>query len=305
MSEKRSETSDLDVVLDDPIKVEAQKPVEIVETAEEKEPDANDLRKELEEYKSRLEHASQARFEAERRANEAMQYSVHAANEKFDSDYHLVASALETTKNQAAMLRAQYAEANAVGDYNRAAEINEAMARNIQDYDRLTNGLERMKTQPRQQYQPEFRPEMPVANPLDELIHVVAKSSPRSAAWLERHRGNIRDTKALNKIRRAHEDAIDDGLTVDTDDYFQYVENRMGFFRGSEPLGDDPLSSAAAPTARRSAPPAAPVSRSSSPSQSRPARLTLTAAQKEAAELSKISYEEYYENLLAEQKKGK
>lgn len=308
MVEKKEDANDLGVVADDPIKSNANNSLEVVEKVEEKEPDVDDLRKELEDYKKRLEHQAQARFEAERQAQQAMQRSVQATNDKYDSEYHLVASALETTKNQASMLKAQQAEAMSVGDYQRAAELNEALNRNVLDHDRLASGLERMKTQPRPQYNPQqaqLNNQMEVANPLDELIHVVAKTSPRSAAWLETNRNKITDPKTLNKIRRAHEDAVDDGLMVDTDDYFRYVENRVGFFRGSEPLGEDPFSSAASSTTRRSAPPAAPVSRSGSPGQSRPGRITLTPEQKEAAEFSKMTYEEYFERMVEEKKRSK
>jgi hypothetical protein len=296
---------DLPAIPDDISAGGEEKPVEIVEKTEEKEPDVDELKRELEDYRNQLKSLAEARYEAEKRAQEAMQYSVQAANEKMDSDYHLVASALEQSKNNAAYLTNQLAEANAVGDYAKMAEIQRALTRNEIEQNELSRGFERMKNQPRPQYQPQQIQRMEVANPLDELIHVVAKTSPRSAAWLESNRNKITDARMLNKIRRAHEDAIDDGRAVDTDDYFGYVENRLGFVRGSEPLGDDPLSSASAPVTRRSAPPAAPVSRASSPGQNRPGRITLTAEQKEIAEMSKMSYEEYYEQMLREKQKGK
>ena len=298
MVEKREDAGNLEAISNDLPKLEAEKPVEVVIKRDDKDAEPDDLRRELEDYKKRLEEQAQARFEAEKRERDALQRAAQSASEVYDSNLHLVASALETTRNQGAILRAQQAEAMAVGDYARAAEIMEAMGRNSRDYDNLASGYEKMRVQPRPQTQPQQNSQS--ANPLDDLIHVVAQSSPRSAAWLERNRGKITDPKMLNKIRRAHEDAVDDGYTPDSDDYFGYVENRLGFSRRAEPVADEPFSSAAAPTARRSAPAAAPVSRSGNPTQSRPGRITLTPEQKEAAEINKMSYEEYYERVIEE-----
>jgi len=106
-------------------------------------------------------------------------------------------------------------------------------------------------------------------------------------------------------LRRAHEDAIDDGLVADSDEY-SYVENRLNV-RKPVQQQEAALSEASTSTAgrRAAAPPAAPVSRSGTGTGGRPNVVTLTRAEQEAARDMGMTPKEYAENKMALVKAGK
>jgi hypothetical protein len=94
---------------------------------------------------------------------------------------------------------------------------------------------------------------------------------------------------------RAHEDAVDDGIQPDTDEYFEFIEGRMGINRDS--AVESPMSEAAAPAPRRSvSPPPAPVSRGNAP---RPNVMRLSRAEAETAKDLGMTPEEYAKNKAA------
>jgi len=185
----------------------------------------------------------------------------------------------------------------AIGDYDKAAELQEQMAANITNLRQLERGFEEMKQQPR--IQPQAPP--PGELTVDALIDRV---TPRSAEWLKKNRDALPDARSIRVMARAHEDAVDYGIAPESDAYFQFVENRLGINsnRRSIPEVDDVMSSAASSKQRRSAPPSAPVSRQpiDSPNH-RPGVITLTAAEVEAAKISGITPQEYYRNKMREQ----
>ena len=104
-------------------------------------------------------------------------------------------------------------------------------------------------------------------------------------------------------MARAHEDAVDHGIIPETDEYFHFVENRMGINKNDR-NGDEVMSSASNSTQRRSSPPSAPVSRTPAGSSHRPGVVQLTSAEVEAARISGISPQEYYRNKMKEQNRS-
>ena len=96
---------------------------------------------------------------------------------------------------------------------------------------------------------------------------------------------------------RAHEDAVDDGIIPDTDEYFEAVERKLGFNQRQEvDTDEDGTEQAAKVVSRRSSPAAAPVSRSAPNSSGQSPRvIRLTADEREMARLNKMSDQEYYE----------
>ena len=96
----------IDVTLEEPKKADESLPdVEIVDEKVEKEPkkaEKHEISPEegISELKKNLEREKQARLEAERRAQEAMQHAQKAKVEKTDSDYQLVVNAIETVKSK-------------------------------------------------------------------------------------------------------------------------------------------------------------------------------------------------------------
>ena len=248
--------------------------------------------------KKKLEQETSARSEAERRAAASQGAAVSAQTEVQDRNLQLVTTAIETVKTAQTMLKQQFKEAIAANDADAMAEIQEQMATRAAELVQLQNGKasleEEKKNPPRKQ---------PIQYQSDDPVEVLATQlSPRSAAWVRAHPEYARNERLYRKMARAHEDAIDDGVVGDTDEYFEYVENRLGLRRA--PTDGESLSVAAKPTARRgadSSPPSMPVSRANGTSKSPP----LTAAEKEIAESLGMKEEEYKKNRDALKAEGR
>ena len=252
----------------------------------------------IEELSRRLEAEKQARLEAERRAREAAELAVRAKNEAEDTNLHFVTNVIETVKRENEILKANYRDAMTVGDYDKAAEIQLSMSENASRLLQLENGKAAMESRPKEK-QPQYQP----ADPVDNLISQV---SPASASWLDKNRDNLRNQKTIDRMFRAHADAVDDGIIPDTREYFDYIEGRLGFNNRDVDRSNEPaMSAAAAPTQRRSSPAAAPVSRTGGGPGSRPNVVTLTQAEAEAARASGLTEKEYYLNKIALQKAGR
>jgi hypothetical protein len=248
--------------------------------------DEKDPEEALKTLQKKLDSERKAREEAERRAQAA-------AGEVSETNMHLVATAIETVSREQDMLKAQLRDAMSIGDFDKAADIQAAMVANTTNLKQLERGFEEMKNQPRQPVQPMPRQEITV----DDLID---KVTPRSAEWLRSNREAIPDTRAIRIMGRAHEDAIDMGIIPESDEYFRFVEGRLGIGK-QEQRYEDASSGAAKPVKSRQSPPSAPVSREPVGSSSRPGTIRLTAAEVEAAKISGISPAEYYKNKLRDQ----
>jgi len=270
-------------IVDDPVEVEAKAP-------------EKDVDKALKKLNKRLEEERKARMDAEAMARQAAEQARMAQNEASDSNMHLVSGAIESVRRDQEILKGNLRDAMAIGDYDKAAELQEQMAANITNLRQLERGFEEMRQQPRMQ---------PQAAPPGELTvdTLIDRVTPRSAEWLRKNRDALPDARSIRVMARAHEDAIDYGIAPESDAYFQFVENRLGInsARRSIPEVDEVMSSAASTKQRRSAPPSAPVSRQpiDSPNH-RPGVITLTAAEVEAAKISGITPQEYYRNKMRE-----
>jgi hypothetical protein len=254
--------------------------------SEEKAP--KDPEEALKKLQKKLDQQKKLADEAQERARLLEQQAAQAMNKASESDFHLVSSAIDRLNMDQDMLKAQLRDSMAIGDFDKAAEIQAAMVSNTTNLKQLERGLEEMKNTPRQPIQPVQRNQISV----DDLID---KVTPRSAEWLRKNKEALPDERSIRIMGRAHEDAIDMGIIPESDDYFQFVESRLGIGnRKSEDQGYDAMSDAAKVTKNRQSPPAAPVSRSPADAPSRPGVVRLTAAEVEAAKISGISPQEYY-----------
>lgn len=253
----------------------------------------------IQELKERLEAERQARFEAEKQARIAREYAANAANETQDTNYHLVNNAIETVKRNSEILRHGYSEAMAVGDYDKAAEIQEGVAVNANRLMELERGRQAMENTPRQQYEPP---------PMDPVESLASQLSPRSADWVRKNPQCATDPRLFQKMVAAHNLAVADGYAPDSDDYFNKIEDTIGIGKRvavREDDDDEPMSAAAKPTQRRSAPPAAPVSRSGSGGGSRPNVVRLSREEAETARDLGMTEQEYANNKMLLRKEGR
>jgi hypothetical protein len=185
----------------------------------------------------------------------------------------------------------------ASGDYDRAAEIQQRMSDNAARLLQLENGKDALEKQTRQA--PVYQQQ-----PIDPVEALASQLSPRSAAWVRNNPQFATDQRLFQKMIAAHNLAVADGLTPDTDDYFATVEETLRI-RRPEPVYNDPMAETATVTQKRSAPPAAPVSRGGNGTGSNPNRVTLSPAEREMAQMMGMTEKEYAVNKIALQKEGK
>ena len=288
---------------EDPIEIEipddvpADEPEIIVEktedqpVVEEKDP----VDSSLDALKEQLDRERKARVEAEKRANEAAQTAYQYQNEAQDSNLHLVTNAIETVTQTNSILKANYRDAMAQGDYDTAADIQAEMSANAARLLQLEQGKQALETTPRYD-----APQPYTADPVEALA---SQLSPRSADWVRSHPEYATDSRLYNKMLAAHQLAVSDGIAPDSDDYFDSIETTLRVRSRNDSY--DASEAAAKPIQRRSAPPAAPVSRSGTGDGSRPNRVTLSPEEREMAGMMGMTPEEYGRNKLALKKAGR
>ena len=305
MPKKKQTEKDLETeieIVGDEVNTEEPE-IEVVEAKNEEENAGVAPEDGIEELKRKLEEERLARSEAEKRAKEAQAAANKAATETGEHRISLVSNALDNLKREQDILKSNIKELMVVGDYDRAVELQEAFQHNISKMVQLQNGLDEMKREPvRRVEQPQND-----GPTVDDLIQRV---TPRSAQWLERNRSHIQDSRTIRIMARAHEDAIDHGIIPESDAYFGFLENRLGLNKAQprqEPRYEEQepvMSAASAPTQRRSAPAAAPVSRSGTGGSGNPRTIRLTAEQAEAAKISGLTNKEYWDLLQDERNRN-
>lgn len=287
------EEGDIEVVLKDDV-APASEPEIIIE---DKKADAREEKPEItpedgiKELKLSLERERQARIEAERRAQQQAAQAHLMTREVEDNQRQMLNSALDMVNNERQMLRAQYADAMAQGNYAMVAEITDRMSDLAAKANVIEQGREAMQNQQKQPAAPQPTYQ---GDPVDAFA---SQLTPRSAAWVREHPEFVRDAKLNRKMIAAHELAVADGIDPDTDEYFDYVEKTLGVNRQTEEE---------APRQRRAAPPTAPVSRQAMDnSGNRPNVIRLSAEQREMAEMMGMTPEEYARNMRDLKREGR
>jgi len=254
------------------------------------------------ELKARLEEEKKLRFEAESRAQQAQQTATKAAAEVQDSNLQLITGAIDKLKRESDYLKSHFKEAMTSGDYDAAAQIQETMSLNAAKLLQLQNGkasLEERLANP--------QPAAPQSN--DPVERVASTLSPRSAAWIRAHPQCITDQRMYQKMVGAHNIAMADGYIVDSDAYFDAIEQQLGFRKASPAQVDDgediALSAAAAPVQKRNAPAAAPTTRTASGTPSKSQVVRLSSEMREMASMMGMSPEDYAKNMVALKREGK
>ena len=276
--------------------------IEVVEVEKKPENAKNDVSEPeegIQELKAKLEQERAARIEAQKHARMAYETAADAKNEVQDTNLQLVRNAIDTVKRNNDILKYNYSEAMAVGDYNKAAEIQETMGMNSAKLMELERGRAHMENAPKI-----VAPEPP--RPSDPVEALASQLSPRSADWVRRNPQCVTDPRMYQKMVAAHNLAVADGYTPDSDDYFGVIEDTLRISRRvSVDHDEDPMSGAAKVTQRRSAPPAAPVSRGGGGTGSRPNEVRLTREEIETARDLGMTEKEYARNKMLLKKEGR
>ena len=291
---KKPEDEDQD---DQELELEASSDAEDADDATDPEKGIADLKASLEAQKKAFEEEKRLRAEAEQRAQEAAVAANQERAKAVAAQRQSVSDSLTFMKAREKGLVQEIAEAKSIGDYQKEAELQREMVTHVQAMERLQisqGQLEKLAKQPVQQVAP---------SPSSQLDQWISSQSPRTASWIRSNREAIGIDQEANRhlIAAAHHKAVGQGHVIESDSYFDAIDRELGLKdrgREEEEVSDEPISSAG----RRSvAPPAAPVSRGGS----RNGTFTLTSAEKEAAQISGVSYEEYYRNMMREKKRSR
>lgn len=253
-----------------------------------------ELKAKLAESNARADRESAGRLAAEGREREATTAVAAKSNEIADTNVALLTNAIETVSQGVDVQKRAYADAMTAGDYVAAADAQAEMSSLAAKKVQLETGLQSLKNQPKVQPQPILdRTEQLAAQMASQGFH-------RSASWVRAHPEYVNDPRLYRKMVAAHELASADGIAPDSDDYFASVEGTLGLRRDDTPLVEDAvggaLSEAATPTARRTPPAAAPVSRGVNGSGSAPRVVRLTSEELEIAAMMEMSPAEYAKN---------
>jgi len=265
------------------------------------------LKKQLEDEQKARIGAENARMAAEQRAQEAAEAERKAKTEVQTTQLDFLTNAIATATSNKAILKSEYAAALAAQDYEKAADVQSQMSENAARLIALEQGKKDLEKAPK----PQLR------QPTDLLHQVVAQLTPQSAAWVRAHPEWASSPQKYNELVKVHELVTARGLKPDTEEYFRAIERTLEISapehagnghgaRRVEIADDDPTVDAAREVApRRTAPPAAPVTRSGNGAGGRQNVVTLTPEQLEMAALNKQTPEEYARELLALRKEGR
>jgi hypothetical protein len=287
MTEK---TEDLEVELPEVVTTEPEVVVEDVKKPDSVEDGIEDLKRQLEAEKAERAAAEGRAREASARESEAADRAHRATSEARDSNLHLVTGAIEQLKATQDILEERYEAAAAAGDHRAMAKITREFSDNGAKLNQLELGKQEMEQAPKEE------PRRQSADPVEALASSMqASGSPRSAQWIRQHPDYARDANLNRKMLAAHNLAVTDGLSPDTDAYFEAVETTLRL-RGAEA----PQQQQEEPRQRQAAPPAAPSSRAAATNGGGTSnRVRLSAEEVEMAEMMGMTAQEYAKHKQA------
>lgn len=254
----------------------------------------------IEALRANLEREKSQRIAAQEDARKANERAQNAGKEVQDTNLALVTNAIAQVNQDSDMLEANYAQAMTDGDYAAGAKIQRQMAANAAKIQQLENGKTALEAEAKNPRREEPR----IADPVEALA---SQLSPRSAQWVRAHPEYATDPRLYQKMLAAHNLAVADNVRLDSDDYFEAIEDTLKIRQPAhEATREENALSSAAEGQRRQSPPAAPVSRGGGmDGQKKPGTVRLSAAEVEMAAATGQSVQEYAANKQALINEGK
>lgn len=238
------------------------------------------------------EKAEADRDTAENRAYTTEQDNYRLRGEAQNNDLQTITSAIEMVRSKQENTKTALKKALVDGDVDSIADLQEEIAKNANSIAQLEAGKEAIENKPKN---------TPNSQNDDAVESLAKQLSSRSARWVRDHPEYARDPKKYQAMIGAHNVAIGNGISVDSDEYFSEIERVLGVSSPASKQNDDedPLKDAAKTTSRRSSlPPAAPASRSASTPGNKSNVVRLSAAEREMASDLGMTEEEYAKNKM-------
>lgn len=160
-------------------------------------------------------------LDEERQRNKALETDL------IDTKKSTVEQALESAKADADAAQAEYERAFADGDGPAAARAQRKMSQAEGKIGRLTEAQEDLAATAKapRKVEQEERHTPASSDPVEQ--YVKGRSAP-TTAWIKAHPEFVTDQRKNMKLTGAHFDAVGEGLTVDTPEYFAHIEKTLG-----------------------------------------------------------------------------
>jgi hypothetical protein len=185
-----------------------------------------DLKKQFGQLTGRLRTVVATQQQTEQQLQEANQRLQRAESQVAVSQIDTIENGISQIEQDLEAAERAYAAAMEAGDGAAMARATRAMQRGEIQRAELVQARDTMKRDV--QRQPQARSPAPVRqSPSDPVEAVIATGnvSARSAAWLRAHPECITDPKLNARMLAAHHSALAEGVTVDSDEYFEMIEN--------------------------------------------------------------------------------
>lgn len=191
--------------------------------------DLDVLRKQAKDSDAALAAERARREAAEKEAGEARAKAEEEINNRVAADEAAVTNAIAAQEATISGLEQELQEAGEKGDFKAMAAINRKIASaqySIEGYAASKRQIESWKRQ--QLAAAEERRKNPQRdNRQPTREEVLSRYTPRTRSWLEKHTDILDDQVKTNRATAAHFNAIAEGLTADTDEYFEYLEKSV------------------------------------------------------------------------------
>lgn len=291
MAKDNLKEDEIEVKIDNAAAAAVADPEIVVEGA----PAADDWKAQFEAAQRKTQEAETARKEAERlaasRAEEIERFkseNTRAKTQAVSAEMMAIENAIANTEHERSDAKAAYKLAMEAGDFDAAAEAQDKLATVAIKAQRIKEGKAEI----------ERRVEAAKVQ-TDPVEQYVSALSPRAADWVRRHPEVVKDSAKNAVLVRSHHRAVGNDITPDTDEYFRFMEQEMGYL--AKDVSTEVDEDTDPGLVRQQAAPAAPVSRggAAQAAQARPNTVRLSAAEREIAAACGMTDAEYAKNKLA------
>jgi hypothetical protein len=201
------------------IEVEIEQDAPVVETKKDGSEDAiaAAIREQAKEYEVKLVAEREEKEAASRRADTAEREARVATARVADSDLDSVTNAISMVEMQREKVKRQLKDAMESGDFDGTVKSQEDLAETITKLNALREGknyIEQRKSEP--------------VN-VDPQEAYIGKFTQRSQEYLRQHRELVTNENKNKRMIAAHYEAEAEGHKPDSEAYFQFLDNRLGY----------------------------------------------------------------------------
>jgi hypothetical protein len=174
--------------------------------------------------------AREAAAVATRERDEARARAEEEINNRVAADEAAVTAAIAAQEAEIGNLTVELQAAGEKGDYAAMAAVNRKIASAQYTIERYGESKRQIDNWKRDQLAAAEAARKRAAQPSNRAPtreEVLSRYTPRTRAWLEKHADILDDQRKVNRATSAHFDALAEGLTADTPEYFEFLEGRV------------------------------------------------------------------------------